>query len=312
VRILAITVAGLVAAAPGAASADSGEDLQKRGEAEAKQGRFADAIDSFKAADRITQRASHACLISLAYTRRELWSQAQLWMSTCHARATATDPMPDWSPEAEKLIADRLRTANVAAVTIDVLPAAGDPKITVSSFAPDEEFAPRTIHLSPGTHVIFAKLGGQTKQETLVVRDKSPQRVVFDFSTTGTGETPVTTTTHGPSKLASNALLVGGGVAVGIGIVTHVMMGSARSDMVEAKQRAESNPALYDTELAEYEDAGTRFDRLRTATIALYAVGVGLAVTGYLIRPSGGEHAPAVSAVPLPEGGGFVSVGWMQ
>ncbi len=133
-RILAITVAGLVTLAPLGARADQRDDL--KGEQQAKDGRFADAIDSFKAADRIQPRASHACLIALAYTRRELWSQAQLWLSTCHTRASASDPLPDWVPLAEKQIKERLETANVAEVTIEVKPAGAKAKFTVSSFAP--------------------------------------------------------------------------------------------------------------------------------------------------------------------------------
>src|SRR5688572_8864518 len=101
VRILAIVVAGLLAAS-GLAAADDREELQAKGEQLAKDGRFVEAIDAFKAADLIQPRASHACLIALAYTRRELWPQAELFLSVCHHRAKGGDPLPEWVPLAEQ------------------------------------------------------------------------------------------------------------------------------------------------------------------------------------------------------------------
>ena len=53
------------------AHAESPADLQARGEDQARQGHYTEAIDSFKAADRLEPSAAHACLIALAYVRRE-------------------------------------------------------------------------------------------------------------------------------------------------------------------------------------------------------------------------------------------------
>ena len=52
-RFLAIVVAGLCAIAPLVASAESAEELRARGEELAKDGRFSEAIDAFKAAERL-------------------------------------------------------------------------------------------------------------------------------------------------------------------------------------------------------------------------------------------------------------------
>lgn len=317
VRILAIVVAGAVALAPGGARADQRQDLQQRGEQQAKDGRYADAIDSFKQADKIQPRASHACLISLAYTRRELWSQAQLWMATCHQRATPSDPLPDWVPLAEKQIKERLQTANVAEVTIDVKPAGARAKFWVSSFAPDEMFEPRTITLPFGTHVIFAKLDGSDeapKQHTLQITDKSPQRVEIDFDAvdvrppSGGDVTPVPVGPQpeqpgAPNNTLSNALLIGGGVALLGGGVAHLLMGRARSNLEEARTTGD---------LTKYRAWEPAFDRWKPIAITLYVVGGGAAISGYLIRKKYGSEAPSVSATPLPEGGGLVSVGWMR
>lgn len=334
VRILAIVVAGLVALAPLAARADQRADLQQQGEQQAKEGRFADAIDSFKAADRIEERASHACLIALAYTRRELWSQAQHWMLACHARASASDPLPDWTPLAEKQIKERLETSSVAAVTIVVKPATVKARVTVSSFAPDETFEPRTIHLAPGTHVVFAKAEGYPdRQQTVEVRDKTPTTVTIDWSDvtpvppTGGGERDVVQpppTPAGPDKpnnSMSTGLIIGGAALVLVGGLTHWRMGVAANDMNAARKDFMANEAMYratmtlDTELMlaneTFDAAGKRYDRFRVLSLASYAIGAGLVVTGVLIRKKVSTET-AVSATPLPEGGAFVSVGWSR
>jgi hypothetical protein len=326
VRILAIAAAGVVALAPAVARADRREDLQQQGEQQAKDGRFADAIESFKQADKIQPRASHACLIALAYTRRELWSQAQLWMATCHQRESATDPLPDWVPLADKQIDERLKTANVAAVTIEVKPAGAKAKFWVSSFAPDEVFEPRTITLPFGTHVIFAKLDGSDappRQHTVQITDKAPKRVEIDFDNkptppeSGSGmpmmvppETP-----PAPSNGLSNALIIGGAVAIGAGVAFHVSTIGPRNQMLDANAELEAT-AMTPADVArwqmKYGPAETRFDRARALTIGFYVVGAGVALTGYLIRNKRSPEAATVGATPLPEGGAFVSVGWTR
>ena len=128
--------------------ADTAAERVAAGEQLAKEGRLTEAIESFKAADKLEQRAKHACLIALAYIRRELWPQAEIFMTRCHQRATAGDPVPDWAALAEKQMNERLSSAKVSAVHIRIEPTAlaATAKISVSSFPADETFAPRTIH----------------------------------------------------------------------------------------------------------------------------------------------------------------------
>lgn len=309
VRILAIVVASVLAAAPHAA-ADQRDDLQSRGEQLAKEGRFGEAIEQFKAADRIEPRASHACLIALAYTRRELWPQAELFLSLCHSRATAADPLPEWVPQADQQLTDRLKSANVTEVTIEVKPPTAKASVTVSSFAPDEVFGPRTIHLPPGTHVIFAKAEGfEPKQVTLEIKDKTPQRVVIDLSATATENMqlppPVEPASRKPSG-AGTYLMIGGGVAATVGVLGHVAMARSRRTLVANDPDHANNQAAYD---AAFPD----FQKWRVVAITGYAVGAGLLITGYFLRRSANsESGMQVSAVPLPEGGGFVSLEWAR
>ncbi len=308
VRILAIVVASVLAAAPHA-EADQRDDLQSNGEQLAKEGRFGEAIEQFKAADRIEPRASHACLIALAYTRRELWPQAELFLSLCHARATATDPLPEWVPQADQQLTDRLKSANVTAVTIEVKPPAAKASVTVSSFAPDEVFGPRTIHLPPGTHVIFAKAEGfEPKQVTLEVKDKTPQRIVIDLAATATENTQVLPPEPAPKTPSRVGLyfIIGGGVVATVGGIGHILMAKSRQTLVDNDPDHANNQAAYDKALPN-------FRRWRAVAITGYAVGAGLLVTGYLLSwRAKSEAAVQVSAVPLPEGGGFVSLEWAR
>ena len=68
-------------------------------------------------------------------------------------------------------------SANVAAVDIRVEPAGTDVKLAVSSFAPDELFGPRTIHLPPGHHVLLATA---TFWQGVDVRGESLSLLVID------------------------------------------------------------------------------------------------------------------------------------
>lgn len=311
VRILAIVVAGLLVAA-GDVKADQREDLQATGEQLAKDGRFGDAIEAFKAADRIATRASHACLIALAYTRLERWPQAEVFLAMCHERAKAGDPLPDWAPLADQQIKERLRGARVTEVSFEVSPPGAAARITVSSFAPDEVFEPRTIHLPPGTHVIFAKAEGYAdKQVTVEIKDLTPQKVAIELAPAATAPPPtpepeptpqLETARPGPSRLGLY-LMIGGGVAAIVGGSSHIKMADARRTLVQAG--AENNPMLYD-------DNVSQFRRLRAFTITCYALSAGLVVTGYVLRKRSQRETASIAAVPLPEGGAFVSVGWSR
>lgn len=310
-----LVVAGLVVGA-GSSWADPRADLQAKGEQLAKDGRYGEAIDAFKAADKIQPRASHACLIALAYTRRELWPQAQLFLAMCHERAKAGDPLPDWVPLADKQIRERLASANVVEVAIEVKPAAANAKVTVSSFAPDEIFDPRTIHLPPGTHVIFAKADGyKDVQQTLVIQDKTPQRLVLDMgpplrpmvAETTTTTTSATTTSPGhtdagpkrPSRLGRNLMIVGAVVGV-VGIGLHIRMAGKRSDLEQAMTDEE-----FDTLRGPFQDA-------RRDTAVAYIVAGGLVVTGYILNRRAKREAAMVGVAPLPEGGAFVALRWAR
>ena len=310
-RSLAIVVAGLCALAPLTAVAETGEEMRARGEQLAKDGRYSEAIDAFKAAERIEPRARHACLIALAYTRREAWPQAEIWLAQCEARATPADPLPEWVPVAKQQLAERLATVNVAAVNITVEPAGADVKLSVSSFAPDELFAPRAIHLPPGRHVITATAKGYNDaQKTVeIADDKAPQTVTItmfpiEAHKLGPGGGPAT---GQPPPAASKVPLVvmstGGGLIL-VGAALHLFyFRPARNDLANTTVLADYNGTLT-----------TKFERSRNITIAVYGIGAATLITGLILKFTvfKAKESPVEVSVTPHDGGGMVTVGWSR
>ena len=276
--------------APLVAHADlSAPELQARGEQLAKDGRYTEAIEAFKAADHIEARASHACLIALAYTRRELWPQAEIFLDKCHQRASAQDPLPEWVPEADAQIKARIAEAKLAPIEIVVEP--GPVELSVSSFPPDESFSPRTIHLPPGHHVISAKARGyQDAQHAVDVVDETPQHVVIQM-------TPIGTPGVGGGAVQPGGLpplVKYGGIVAGAGVVSYAVMSSAYFKLKK--------------DTGTYNSYSSTYDITRVTTIGLWAVGAGMIITGYLTR----SHEEAAVAIVPTSGGGVVSVGWQR
>jgi tetratricopeptide (TPR) repeat protein len=287
-----------------AARAEPAEDLQAEGEQAAKAGNYAEAIDKFKAADRLEPRAIHACLISLAYTRRNLWPQAEIFRDKCHVIATAIgEQLPEWSAAAddqiEKAIAKAVAAGTAAAVTIRVEPAdaAVSAQLTVSSFAPDETFKPRAIHLPVGTHQVFATSPGYESSSQLVdVKDSTPREVVIVLHR----PQPVTAAPLPPLP-ARRLPWILAGAGVGLAAVGGVLDATWYRDARNAFAADISSTSL---------DRTWKTDR--NVVYGFYIAG-GLAfATAIAVRywaDHRHEHAPTLS-VDVHGGAGVVSIGW--
>ncbi len=302
----------------GVATADPADDLRAQGEALAKAGRYTEAIAAFKESNRDKARATNSCLIGLAYTRRELWPQAEIMIDRCKREASAADPTPDWLPALEQELAKRLATVGVAPVTIVVEPAAAKAELTVSSFAPDELFEPRTIHLPPGSHVVVASAPGYAKaQRTIeITADLQPRRVVIELRHEGETPPPPAANLHPepppppppplPAAHSAVPLVVmgAGGAMLAAGIVFH-----ATAFRTAATELADATDATPDPR--QYDQWSHRYDVRREWLVGLYAAGAITAGIGLYLRLS--EHEtealPQISVVPIT-GGGLVSVGW--
>ena len=313
VKLQAIVVAGVLVWSV-AARAQSAAELQAAGEQAAKEGSYAEAIDKFKAADRLEVRASHACLIALAYTRRNLWPQAEIFRDRCHSLAKErNEPLPDWIDTADKQIEDAIAKAiasqTVAEVTISVEPAdaAANALVTVSSFAPDEKFAPRAVHLPTGIHQLFVSAPGYEIGSQLVdIKDARPQQIVVRLHRPGEGPGPVKAEPPAkpqPSKLPWIIAGAGVGIAAIGGVLDATWYKSARDTLAG------------DTTLdPKYVGDESTWSTRRDVVIGFYVAG-GLAfATGVVLKYTvfkHTEHPPAVSVAPI-DNGGVVSFGWSR
>jgi len=300
-RVLAIVIAGVCGVS--AAHADTVGDLEAKGAQLAKDGRFTEAIEMFKQADRFVPHASHACLIALAYTRREAWSQAELFFALCHQRTRPGDPVPDWLPLAEKQLAERLANANVGVVDVKVEPADAHAFLTVSSFAPDEEFEPRKVHLTFGTHLITVKAEGwETAGQSVTITSRDERTVVIKLHRPG--EHPPTPKATRTSSSPVPWIVIGGGGAVGlIGVVFHLTAFRGSYDALQSAPNA-----------TEYKKRETRYDTDRLITAGLYgagavAIGIGVVLKYTTFRD---REVPVQVGVNPVAGGGVLSLEWRR
>ena len=161
------------------AFADEAAELVEKGQELGKQGEWTLAIAAFKRAEVLKPKAINACLLGLAYTRRELWAQAELYFARCHARAKAGDEAPEWVADAEATLASKLAAARIPLITITVTPPT-EATIAVYGFEPDETMQPGPHHLSPGRYSIEVAAPGYFKQtREVVVVVGQPQQLVF-------------------------------------------------------------------------------------------------------------------------------------
>jgi hypothetical protein len=288
------------------ARADEVDELVKRGEALAKRGEFTTAIAAFKEADVKRPSASHACLIGLVYTRRELWPQAELFLAQCRARATADDPLPHWIETVERQLREKLEAAGAAPITIVVNPATAAAKITVSSFAPDEVFEPNTIHLAPGRHVLEVSAQGYvaTSRE-VVVETAEPQTVTIELQKPEAGalrkvETPPPVPPAPARGRLPTALMIGGAALAVAGGAYQLFVYKPALDRLAAAP----DDAVYDARVHSFR---TR----RDVTIGLYAGAALVLATGVVLRYTYDHHELTVSPAVSHEGASVV-LGWSR
>src|SRR5215467_8969611 len=100
----------------------------------------------------------------------------------CEKWAVPGDQPPPWIDEAEHQLAAKLSAARIPAITITVTPAGVPAVLRVSSFAPDERFAPQTIHLAPGKHTIEVEAPGYVSaHREIEVKPAEPQSIAFEL-----------------------------------------------------------------------------------------------------------------------------------
>jgi len=180
---------------------------------------------------------------------------------------------------------------------------------------------PRTIHLSPGRHVIIATAKGfNDAQKTVEVTDNRPQVVTITMlpievkipdSGKVVGGTIRGGTARSPSTLPYY-VMAAGGLVVGAGALIHATLFlSAREKLIEANKLAAMNPQAGKDKYDAWEP---RFDSRRNLTLALYGVGAATVVTGLVLRLTvfKGKESPAQVSVLPQDGGGMLTIGWTR
>lgn len=272
------------------ARADDVADLVARGQALAKQAEWTQAIAAFKQADARHPRALHACMIGLAYTRRELWAQAELYFARCHRRATDDDPLPDWLGDAEAQLAAKVAGASITAITVTVAPRTAHVAISISGFEPDEVVAPGTFHLTPGRYTFELSAPGYiTIRREVVVEAGKAQTMDLTLD----------------AIVPSNRgwIVIGGGAALAAAgfVVDLWKVGPLRTSLENARDT--SNCADYSL----YEGS---FDRWRGATVGLWVGGgVVTAIGAYLLYR---DQSSLTMSARVDKDGGAVFVGWRR
>ena len=290
------------------AHADEVDDLVAKGEELAKRNEYSQAIAAFKQADAKRPRAAHACMIGLAYMRREAWPQAELFLALCEKRAVPGDQPPDWVDAAHQTLATKLREAQIPAITIEVTPPAVGARLTVSSFTPDELFEPQTIHLAPGKHVIEVTAPGYLRaSREVTIEPGVPQTLTFALERDPAQAKPaVTPSTPRPSSephtspvpwivMGAGAVLLGAGAFYDLGVAQE-----SRDRLAHAEKRD-----AYDAQLSQFHTD-------RNVTIGLLGGGLLLAGVGLALKLTVFDsEGPQVSA-SVHSGGGAIVFGWQR
>lgn len=315
-------VAAVAGAAPtAAASPEEAARLRAEGDAFARARRYEEAIGAFKKAEREEPRGDHDCFIALAYRRLERWGQAEMFHGRCRERvAAAGGAEPVWSAQVAQEVRDGLAKSGHARVSIAIEPAsaAASALVTVSSFAPDESFAPpRTIWLPPGKHLVEATAPGLPGGSmTVAVEAGSDQSIVVPLEPAAAQPAPAptpppiatpVTVTQGVSPRVGHSPLMwislgAGAVAVAAGVTLNVLA---------LRNQELLRDAFSDAEYREHE---TAFDVERAGTYVAYGIGVtALAFGAYLYFTEKRDHEPAVQVGAAADAdGGAVFVEWRR
>jgi hypothetical protein len=188
----------------------------------------------------------------------------------------------------------KLDGTTVSSVTINVGPPSALALITVSSFAPDEKFAARTIHLAPGTHTIQVAAPGYVEQaRTFTVSPSTPLTIDIEL------KEPEKIYRTPPASKVPWVIIIGGGALVAAGAVVHATsLAPLRNEI--------ANEMDYNAWLTKGEQFKTR----RLVVGGLYGLGAIAIGVGFVLRATVFERTPVLVGVEPTDGGGVVSVTW--
>lgn len=308
----------VVAAIPHAAAQTSQaaepERLLQEAETKAKAGEYALAIELYKHADQLQPRAAISCFVGLAYVRSAAWAQAELAFDACQRRVNDADPAPAWFAKAQRELETKIEVARVPVVQFRVHSDDRAVQLSISGWPAGESFAPRRLHLPPGHYWVDAV--GADGRSVRTEFDVTEANVTVEIDLTqstqrrggesrGTGASSATRPAgadatdsslvrHAPGSSSDRnkprgavgyALIGGGGLAVAVGAVAHILAARDRAAM--------------ETSATAWDAHRTAFGRERIVAIGGYAVGAALVAAGtyWLFRSSASERSVTVAPI---------------
>lgn len=303
VLIRALLVSLLAAPALADDASDKAIALNKEGTALAEQGKHAEAIERFKAAEALLPRYQHHCNIGIAYQDSGKQPQALLFLQSCVARAGKNA-----SPASKSRLA--ALEAKLKSAPYGVLVVTGEQTRVAVAPWNDEEWVvdgSRRFVLEAGAVSLVAKRrdGSSWSQPVVVEAGKvvtvalvaPPEPEKVEPVTVGEPMKPVEPTTVaapvGPRPIAPWIVTGAGAVLVGLGVVTLFLAG---------EQIRRFTPSTTETELTGYR-------ALVVTTYSAWGLGALGIVGGVLWGLLGGSGGSNVSVVPVPamHGGVLVS-----
>ncbi|CAN91769.1 hypothetical protein predicted by Glimmer/Critica [Sorangium cellulosum So ce56] len=221
---------------------DKARQLYEEGRQAAAAGKWADAHASFLAAWAIKPHYQIASNLGVACLKLGKYRDAAEYLSRYLREAPATKVNERQNAEASLKEA----LAKVASVTVQVTPAGAE--VTVDGAVVGKAPLADRVFLDPGKHEIGAKLEGYTpathpvaavagRAETVTVQlERAPAAQIG-----GGVHTPIPPRLETPRDKVRTAVLVGGGIAAGVGVAAGVVltvMANGRASDAEDKRQA--------------------------------------------------------------------------
>jgi hypothetical protein len=293
---------------------DKARQLYEEGRQAAAAGKWADAHASFLAAWAIKPHYQIASNLGVACLKLGRNREAAEYLTRYLREAPATKVKERQSAEASLKEA----LAKIASVTVQVVPAGAE--VTVDGAVVGKAPLVDPVFLDPGKHEIGAKLEGHTpamrpiatvagSTETVVLKlERAPSVQVGGQTSASTSPMPGT-----PRNEVRTAVLAGGGIAAGAGVVVGVVLtvlanGRAsdaeklRQDLITEGGGFALCPNINLSKCAELKDTVRAKVDLTNAALWSFvaggAIGAGTLVYGLVtMRPA--ASPPSVQVVPL-------------
>jgi hypothetical protein len=274
--------------------------LVAEGAALAQEGRHDDAIERFRAAERLLPRALHDCNLGLTYSMAGRLPEAHALLARCVARAT--EALPTWVDTERRRILTELSAGRYRSIIVTTsVPAT----VTIAPLLPDDTFAaPLTAWLGEGHWTLTAAAAGHRSEVRRVHVDGPgserlhitlvPASVVSLELRPPELEAPFASRAMpfvlpAPDYVPGWSVLTSGLVAVAVGAVFHGLATTSADAIASRSYRTE----------ADASDDLDVFGAQRATAITSYSLGSVLLLTGIglLVWPPTDAEAP-VEDVP--------------